>query len=187
MADINSSPDEELMMEYCRGSESAFLSLYNRFHGKLYGFLSLRLGQKKVHLLDELFQKTWLKVHIGRSSFDDTQKFSTWLFTIAMNNLRDEVGRASEKLPHDEVTDNLTSEVPSVEELFHRTHLLTRLKSAIWELPEMQREAILLIDSEGMPSKEAALIIGVSDAAIRQILFRGRHSLRKKFEAEELK
>ena len=56
--------------------------------------------------MEELYQKTWLKVHASRNSYDPKHKFSTWLFTIALNNLRDEVGLLRERSQHQELFDS---------------------------------------------------------------------------------
>ena len=93
--------DGELMERYVQGDEKSFHSLFVRYSPKLTLFLGVRLGKKRSHLLDELYQKTWLKVHMGRQSFDPKRNFATWFYTIAMNTLRDEVGLSSEKLQHD--------------------------------------------------------------------------------------
>src|SRR5665647_636214 len=91
MDDIESG-DNELMTAYALGNERAFTALFEKYSPKLTTFLRYRLGVKKKHLIEEVYQKTWLKLHAGRLSFNAPQKFSTWFYTIALNTLKDEVG-----------------------------------------------------------------------------------------------
>jgi RNA polymerase sigma-70 factor (ECF subfamily) len=186
MEQVPDLTDEDLMAAYCNGSEEAFSHLYGRYRERLFSFLSLRLGSGKNHLVDELFQKTWLKVHLSRNSFNRSKRFSAWIFTIALNSLRDEVGLAVEKSNHKLIDESeLASEAPTAEELFSSKEQMNRISGALQKLHTNQREAILLVDAEGFTSKEASKMLQVSDATLRQMLSRGRRSLKDLFLSEE--
>lgn len=179
--------DEDLCRSYAQGSEEAFRMLYSRYSEKLYSFLMLRLGSASSHLCDELFQKTWLKVHLAKSSFNSEQKFSTWFFTIAMNSLRDAVGASSERLPHSEWSEDSIHEESgeTSESQLIQKELVSQIRSFLTTLPESQRIAVLLADEEGMTSKEIAQVMGQSDSAVRQLISRARRAIRAKFSREE--
>jgi len=179
-------PDEELMDAYSHGQETAFLELYGRYEARAFSFLKLSLGKSRSHLAQEIFQKTWLKVHQSRRSFDRKKRFSSWFFTIAMNTLRDEVGQAREKRIHENI-DNavLVSSEPLADELFSRAQNLEKLSHCLGRLPDRQREIVLLIDLEGFSSQEASKMLALSDSAVRQLLFRARKGLRELFSTEE--
>jgi len=105
---------------------------------------------------------------------------------IALNSLRDEVGLAVEKSNHKLIDESeLASEAPTAEELFSSKEQMNRISGALQKLPANQREAILLVDAEGFTSKEASKMLQVSDATLRQMLSRGRRSLKDLFLSEE--
>jgi RNA polymerase sigma-70 factor (ECF subfamily) len=75
--------DEELMVLYQQGEEKAFQTLYERYSGKLYGYI-----KKKVFNLEEaqdILQQSFLRLHKSRHSYDPKYPFSAWLFTICRN------------------------------------------------------------------------------------------------------
>ncbi len=184
--DLNTS-DSELMGAYAKGNEEAFGMLFRRYSSKLTLFLSVRLGKKRSHLREELYQKTWLKIHSARKTFDAAKSFSTWFYTIALNTLRDEIDLAIEKLTHDEFTDDHQTHSPQtseseciLKESAERVYLL------LSKLPESQRTAILLSDRDELSSKEIAETMGMSDAAVRQLISRARKNVRVLLQEEVL-
>jgi len=176
----NEKTDEALMLDYAKGSERAFVELYRRFEPRLYGFLIQRLSKKHKQLASDLFQKTWLNVHAGRNGFDPTKKFSSWLFTIAINALRDHLSLKEERIEKSSLEDfpEPTSLQNQENELMKE---LTKkdLHTVLDQLPPMQREAILLCELEGFSSSEASAMMNLSDGAVRQLLFRARTALKK--------
>ena len=177
--------DEELFESYRLGDEAAFAVLYNRYARKLFSFLRVRLGAKKLHLLEELFQKTWLKVHLARQSFDSNRRFSSWFYTIALNTFRDELGSSSESVMHQELMPNLTDQAQSAEEQQIQKSMIARMHGYLSDLPTEQRTALLLSDEENLSSQEIAEAMRISDANARQLISRARRSIRQKFLKEE--
>ena len=176
--------DEELMKAYCsEGSDKAFKHLYARYEKRLFNFLKKRLASSKTETVNDLFQKTWLKIHASRHQFDPTKTFSAWFYTIALNTLRDHVGSAAEKLPFEELEDGTisTEPVPAREDQEQRLLLKedwARAEAALALLPGNQKEAFLLSEWEGLTSREIGEVLGISEAAVRQLLARARSKLR---------
>ncbi|MBS1985379.1 MAG: RNA polymerase sigma factor [Bdellovibrionales bacterium] len=174
--------DEELMRAYVDGDSDAFRELFMRSKGKVYGFLFRRLGSQST--AEDLFQITWLKVHQNRASFDSSQKFMTWLFTIAQNSMIDHWKKAStryERVDEDLSKDGAGHKMPEVDAEARLLSLESEklLQSAIDKLPVAMREAIILCDLEELPSKEAAKVLKKTDNSVRQSLFKGRKLLRE--------
>ncbi|MBS1960459.1 MAG: RNA polymerase sigma factor [Bdellovibrionales bacterium] len=183
LCDKSTEPsDNDLMVSYAYGNEQAFSTLFERYSSKLGSFLRYRLSQKQTHLTEEIYQKTWLKVHSARKSFDPTHRFSTWFYTIALNTLRDEVGSSYEKSVREEIDPNRSSEESNsedrllVKERFHQVEALLRF------LSESQRTALLLADWEELESKEIAEVMKISDASARQLVSRARREIRKLYD-----
>lgn len=171
--------DGELMEGYAHGDEKAFHSLFIRYSPKLNLFLNVRLGKRRGHLLEELYQKIWLKIHMSRVSFDPSRSFSPWFFSIALNTLRDEVGLSSEKLAHSEFEEShFVDEGKSVEAEYILKESADHVYTLLSALPLSQRTAVLLSDRDQLTPAEIAESMGISVVSVRQLISRGRRSVR---------
>jgi RNA polymerase sigma-70 factor (ECF subfamily) len=79
--------DESLLQAYQRGERTAFSTLMNRYANELLHFLQRFLGSRAA--ADDVFQETFLQVHLSADTFDVERRFKPWLFTIAANKARD--------------------------------------------------------------------------------------------------
>ena len=77
--------------------------------------------------------------------------------------------------------DDVTAQIPdqtSVEEKILLRDELNRVRLALRELPERERDVMRMRYQQGMPDKEIALAIGVSEVRVRQYALRGRKHLK---------
>ncbi len=79
--------DESLIEAHLDGEPLAFALLVERYRNELHGFLTRFLGSSAA--ADDVFQETFLQVHISGGSFDIERRFKPWLYTIAANKARD--------------------------------------------------------------------------------------------------
>lgn len=79
--------DEDLFETYRRGDQAALRTLIDRHHDDLLRFLYRLLGDRQA--AEDVFQETFLQVHLRAHTFDATRRFRPWLFTIAANRGRD--------------------------------------------------------------------------------------------------
>ena len=79
--------DEQLLAEYLRGDRQAFTELIGRYQSELYNYLLKFLSQPA--LAEDVFQETFLQVHLSAESFQAERRFRPWLYTIAVNKARD--------------------------------------------------------------------------------------------------
>src|SRR2546423_1908830 len=78
--------DEQLVLQLASGDEQALKELLHRYERPLGGFIYRHTQGNDV---DDLFQETWLRVVRHAARFARRQRFSTWLFQIAVNLCRD--------------------------------------------------------------------------------------------------
>jgi RNA polymerase sigma-70 factor (ECF subfamily) len=78
--------DEQLITAVAAGDEDALALLYRRYDRPLHALLGRYTGGRDV---DDLAQETWLRVVRAAGRFDPARRFSTWLFSIALNLARD--------------------------------------------------------------------------------------------------
>jgi RNA polymerase sigma-70 factor, ECF subfamily len=79
--------DEQLLEAYREGDTPAFRSLIQRHQEDLLRFLLRLTGDRQA--AEDVFQETFLQVHISADTFDASRRFKPWLFTIAANKARD--------------------------------------------------------------------------------------------------
>jgi RNA polymerase sigma-70 factor (ECF subfamily) len=79
--------DEALLEAYVDGDRSAFRDLVERYRDELVHFLTRFVGSRAA--AEDVFQDTFLQVHLSADTFDATRRLKPWLFTIAANKGRD--------------------------------------------------------------------------------------------------
>ena len=79
--------DEELLVAHLDGEGNAFPELMDRYKNELLHFLIRFVGSKAA--AEDVFQETFLQIHISGTTFDPKRRFKPWLFTIAANKGRD--------------------------------------------------------------------------------------------------
>lgn len=190
------------MAAYQAGNEAAFGELFERYAGRVYGFLVRRLGD--TSLAEDLYQEAFLRLHRARESYDSRRPFRAWLFGIVHNLLTDTLrnrARTSEaqlvdesSLGHDTGTStNAYEQVPtderSPETLVAAQEMSSSIARALGALPADERTVIILARFEGLSYDDIGSILGRSPAATKQLAYRAlkrvRAELRKDAGEEE--
>lgn len=83
--------DEELLEAYRTGETGAIAVLIDRYQPDLLRFLTRLCGSRT--LAEDVFQETFLQIHLSADTFDVSRRFKPWLFTIAANKARDALRR----------------------------------------------------------------------------------------------
>jgi len=146
-------------------------------------------------IAEEVCQETWLAVVRGVARFEGRSSFKTWLFRILLNRARAGARKeARAGRPEDDVAERFDASgawasppVPwsdRVDERLVAHDLARRVHDLLPELPEQQRQVVVLRDVEGLPAEEVASLLGISDANQRVLLHRGRARLRASLSAE---
>ena len=99
--DLAQQTDEELMSRYRDdGPEAVFTELVHRYERELYRYLARYLGDPS--LADDVFQNTFLQVHLKRGLYENGRPFRPWLYAIATHQAVDcaaESGKTSDAQP----------------------------------------------------------------------------------------
>lgn len=185
------STDEELMLAYQGGSKEAFEELFARYRTRLFNYLRRSIGDPAQ--AEDLLQTLFLRVHRARATYQPSAAFSTWIYTIARNLVRDALDkeraetarrvttRTSQRETDEEpvpVEERIADEHTAPETLLHRKEIVVRLQQALLSLSPEQREVILLSKYEGLRFSEIAAILGCSATAAKVRAFRALKALR---------
>lgn len=84
---VDQRSDEKLLEAYRRGETAALRELIERYQTDLLRFLTRLTGDRQS--AEDVFQETFLQVHLFADSFDTSRRFKPWVFTIAANKARD--------------------------------------------------------------------------------------------------
>jgi RNA polymerase sigma-70 factor (ECF subfamily) len=175
------------------GEEAAFAELVARYQPQLLRLAEATVGSRAV--AQEVTQDTWLAVVRGVDRFEGRSSFKTWLFHILLNRARSAATREQRAGRPDEHVDErfdasgAWAEPPEpwadrVDERMVAAELADRAKALLGELPEAQRQVVLLRDVEGVAAAEVCQMLQISDGNQRVLLHRGRARLRALLSGE---
>ncbi|HZP30940.1 MAG TPA: sigma-70 family RNA polymerase sigma factor [Acidimicrobiia bacterium] len=181
--------DDAALVDRLRaGDEAAFAELVRRYQGRLLRLAEATVGSRA--LAQEVTQDTWLAVVRGVDRFEGRSSLATWLFHILLNRARSAARREERAGRPDETVGEqfdargawVTPPQPWAERVEDRLvarQLAGRVQELLGELPEVQRQVVVLRDVEGLPASEVGELLGVSDGNQRVLLHRGRARLRE--------
>lgn len=174
----------QLMQRYVDGDAAAFRALYALLAPKLLGYLAKMTRDRAV--ADDLLQQTFLKVHRARGAWVPGADPTPWIYAIAHRTFLDEARRrkrwrarhSDEEHPPEPAVGLAGTPVddgPAPGEDGFSPVTLEALK----QLPQSQREALLLTKVHGHSVAEAAAITGSTAGAVKLRAHRAYVTLRK--------
>jgi RNA polymerase sigma-70 factor (ECF subfamily) len=182
--------DEDLM-DYCvQGSEAAFADLVRRYKSRIVNLIYrfIRDHQRAEDLAQEVF----VRVFLHRERYRKSGKFSTWIFTIAVNLAKNEI-RRKVRLKNvlsleglQEVAGSsgffLKDRKPDPDRDLERDQLNDIVTKAIEKLPQRYRIALVLRDIEGLSYEEIGDILQIPGGTVRSRINRARLMLKEKLK-----
>ena len=158
-----------------REDENAFGELVRRYQSPVRGFLSRMTGDS--HLSDDLAQETFLKAWQRLHTYRGGAKFSTWLFSIVLNEFRTAMRRRKELTVLDEI------EEPTEEPAAGGEGMRLDLTEALKRLNSNERAAVLLCCQNGLSHEEAAQVLACPLGTVKTNVLRGREKLKRYLSA----
>jgi RNA polymerase sigma-70 factor (ECF subfamily) len=120
---------------------------------------------------EDIVQETYLRVYQHRQRYDARCSVKTWMYTIALNLLRDRARRRGSARLQGDVAAHLP-----VDRRLEKEELAERIRRLVQSLPEGQREVFTLYRYEGLPYDEIARMLEISVGAVKAQM---HHALRK--------
>jgi RNA polymerase sigma-70 factor, ECF subfamily len=142
-------------------------------------FLARRIAAADV---DDVLQDVWLRVQRGLPGLRDEERFTSWLFQIARSAVAEHQRvRARYPLPDASAESDLAAE-PAADDREAARSLACCISIFVARLPSPYREAVTLVELEGLTVREAAEMVGVSVSGMKSRVQRGRAQLRQLFD-----
>ena len=162
-----------------QGDAEAFGLLYDHYQASVYRFLFYRTRSQA--LAEDLASETFFRALRSMTNFRWQGKdFGAWLMTIARNLATDhfKAGRTRlEMTTEDMGQHDAATEGPEAAVLASMTNEL--LMQALTQLPDEQRDCLVMRFLQGMSIAETAAVLGRSDGAVKQLQLRGVRNLAK--------
>lgn len=183
--------DKELILSYLQGNHKAFEVLLNRHRNKIY--TQIYLFVKDPDLAEDIFQDVFIKIvdTLRKGKYNHEGKFLQWALRISYNMCVDNFRRSKRRTKVSasetfDIFDVLETKDENMETKIIKSELHKKVRNLVDQLPEEQREVVILRHFADMSFKEISKLTRVS---INTALGRMRYALinmRKMAEKKEL-
>lgn len=195
--------DEAALVEALRrGDEDAFVTLVDRYHGALVRTALLYVRDRAI--AEDVAQEAWIGALQGIDRFEGRSALATWLFRIVSNKAKTRGKREARSIAFSELGGpedddsaveralagdtgglaggNTPDDWSNLDDRLVTAESLAVVEAAIAELPERQRQVILLRDVEGWESDTVCNALDISASNQRVLLHRARTKVRQALE-----
>lgn len=182
-AELQELDDNQLVTVFLGGTTRAFDLLVERYQTRLLNFVYRTVGDRER--AEDLVQEAFIRVHRHLARFDQSKKFSTWIYTIASNLAKNELrNRARNPLVYFQTMTSgwededrpLEFEDPQArpDDAFDRRHLRELVDAAVRRLPVHHRQVFVLRELEGRSYEEIAEMTHCNLGTVKSRLNRAR-------------
>ena len=177
--------DSDVVQAFLDGDQRAFAELVRRYDNRLLNFVYRTVGDRER--AQDLVQETFVRVYRHLARFDQSKRFSTWIYTIASNLAKNELRNRSRNplVLFQTIKKNWEADHRPLEwedtqykpdDLFRKRNLREQVEAAVDQLPEHHRMVFVLRELEGKTYEEIAEITGCNLGTVKSRLNRARNN-----------
>ena len=178
--DLQAESDERLVKLHVDGQPGAIDELIRRHRDELFGYLVRFTGSRA--LAEDVFQETFLQIHLSAATFDVDRRLKPWLYTIATNKARDArrwlrrrpsvsldtpVGGSDDPVS---MVDLMPSSGEDPQSPLQGAEQSKRVRAVVDRLGDAQREILLLTYFQRMPYAQVANILNIPVGTVKSRL-----------------
>ena len=160
------------MEAYQAGDRAAANALIECLSPALHRYFSLHSTDRRH--ADDLLQETWMRIHKARHTYRPGEPVLPWLYAIARHVRIDAFRRRRSDVYEQPLTPGVESSAPAPETPSHTPDFEMLLQ----QLPESQREVILMLKVSGMSLEETARATSSTVGSVKQKAHRAYEKLR---------
>lgn len=172
-------PLEELMHQAQQGNNSAYRKLLNACLPIIYKIVRQKVSNENV--VEDVVQEVLVSLHQARHTYDPQKPFKPWLYSICRFRTVDAL-RKIYRTKDDIYTEDLSGEIEdgkkNVTDSIEDNELVNKMMN---DLPEKQRNILLLMKVEGLTAAEVSVKTGMSISAVKVSAHRAMKSLKDKW------
>jgi len=163
------------------GSTGAFEELYHSLFNSVYYVVRKQVSNHDdaMDIVQDVFLVVYQRIH----TLKENEAFNSWLYRIAYNHCNNFLSRSrAQSTPLEDVEDFLFEDRESFlpEETLENKEIRSQIAQAVSELPEEQKQAILLFYYAGLSVREVAAAMNATENAVKIKLSRARVTLKNK-------
>jgi RNA polymerase sigma-70 factor (ECF subfamily) len=175
--------DEELIYNFQQGNLEAYNEIVSRYKDRLTNFVYRYVGNYDE--CDDIVQDTFVKVYVSKHLYKEIAKFSTWIYTIAINLAKTKLAKAQKykTFSISDVYDDENKDFDIPDEGFtpdvhaNDKFLNQHIQKALDSINESYRELIILRDIEDYSYEEIVEMTGLPMGTVKSRINRGREKL----------
>src|SRR5438477_12651015 len=183
--ELSKLTDEQLILAFQEGNEAAYTMIVNRYKDKLVNFIYRYVGNQDD--CEDIVQDALIKVYVSKHLYREVAKFSTWVYTIAINLAKTKVikkqkyktfsiNSAYEEEDKDfDIPDQGFLPDVDANSKFQEQHIQNALNS----INENYRELIILRDVEDFSYEEICDMTGLPMVIVKSRINRGREKVQE--------
>jgi len=188
--DLAELSDEDVMERCAMGSEAGFRTLVQRYRTRIMNLVCRFINDRDR--AEEISQEVFLRVFRNRERYRKSGKFSTWIFTIAVNLTKNEIrsrvrhrGTFSLDAMEEESSGQgvtFPDAKPLPDEDLNAHEIGQKVAEALRKIPARYREAVVLRDVEGLSYEEVGQILRIPGGTVRSRINRARLMLKERLK-----
>jgi len=173
--------DHALALAAARGDRDAFSRLLERHYAAMHRIAWRWCGDASE--AEDIAQDVSIKLARAIGSWRGEGGFTTWLYRIVLNAVRDrQRATAAERRRVEAFAVQTLVDAQGVPETDDPAQ---RLWAAVGTLPDRQRDAVLLVHGEGLSHGEAADVMGISEGTVSFHIHEAKNKLRVSMQSPE--
>ncbi|MBT4496196.1 MAG: sigma-70 family RNA polymerase sigma factor [Gemmatimonadetes bacterium] len=184
--------DADLIARFLQGQVTPFNTLVWRWQDRLFNFVLRYVGNREE--ARDLCQQIFIRAYRNLGNLRDPERFSTWLYQIALNTCRDQQRRQQRhpnlSLDHFEeehgqphpALKGTASQPPPTDARTHEQDLRDLLSRALQTIPEEQRVVVVMKEYQNLKFTEIAAVLETPINTVKSRLYYGLKGLRKIFD-----
>jgi RNA polymerase sigma-70 factor (ECF subfamily) len=184
--------DEQAMWRARQSADlHAFGLLVERWRKRIYNLCFRMMGCS--HTAEDLTQEVFMRIFDRRRGYDPNQRFSSWLWRIALNICYDELRRRQRRheLPLDEPGEEGSARArlevidpATPQERLQEREEAELVRAALLEVPEIYRTVLVLRHYENLKLREIAEVLGIPDGTVNSRMAEGLAQLTRLLEPQ---
>ena len=196
LPDITMMHADTLVARAREGDKNAQGKLVQMWYKRIYNFSYKFFFDHDLAM--EVAQKTFISMHRNIDGLQETTRFKSWLYTIAVNYCREELRKrkATRSVSlHDlrpgESEESYRWEASSSrrenpEKQLRQSELSDLLQQCLMELSDEQREVVIMKEYEGLKFREIAEALNISENTVKSRMYYGLDGLKKILEGKNI-
>jgi RNA polymerase sigma-70 factor (ECF subfamily) len=178
MINQETSTSIDLVQRLRKGEAGAYQKIVDQWQNRVFNF-ALRYSNDQ-YFASEVVQKTFIQVFEKIDQLKDPAKLKSWLYKIASNNCCNE-GRLKAKANYSQLEElNLqTLDLDTPAKRIEKAELQTVVEEVLQQIPQEQRQVIIMKEYEDLKFREIAEILGESENTIKSRMYYGLDAMRK--------